>query len=127
MVPWPLLSQQVMGQPSLFQEPGQLYVRGDGTLVIEVDDPTVEVSLDGEELSITGAGIQELKLRHCFHTLSRHLYVEALSHGNGCTHDTLMAVVLVNVGNEVTIEDETVNETIVERLERDVAGAEMIE
>ena len=36
---------------------------GEGTLVIEVDDPSVEVSLDGEELSITGAGIQELKLR----------------------------------------------------------------
>lgn len=36
---------------------------GDDTLVIEVDDPTVQVSLDGEELSITGAGIQELKLR----------------------------------------------------------------
>jgi serine/threonine protein kinase len=36
---------------------------GEGTLVIEVDDPSVEVSLDGEELSITGAGLQELKLR----------------------------------------------------------------
>ena len=36
---------------------------GQGTLVIEVDDPTVQVSLDGEELSITGAGIQELRLR----------------------------------------------------------------
>jgi hypothetical protein len=36
---------------------------GEGTLVIEVDDPTVRVSLDGEELSITGAGMQELKLR----------------------------------------------------------------
>ncbi len=38
-------------------------VTGEGTLVIEVDDPTVQVSLDGEELSISGAGIQELKLR----------------------------------------------------------------
>jgi len=36
---------------------------GEGTLVIEVDDPAVEVSLDGEELSIAGAGIQELRLR----------------------------------------------------------------
>jgi len=36
---------------------------GEGTLVIEVDDPTVQVSLDGEQLSITGAGLQELKLR----------------------------------------------------------------
>ena len=36
---------------------------GAGTLVIEVDDPTVQVSLDGEQLSITGAGIQELTLR----------------------------------------------------------------
>ena len=38
-------------------------VTGEGTLVVEVDDPTVEVTLDGEELSITGAGLQELKLR----------------------------------------------------------------
>jgi len=36
---------------------------GEGTLVIEVDDPSVEVSLDGEELTITGAGMQEIKLR----------------------------------------------------------------
>ena len=36
---------------------------GEGTLVIEVDDPSVEVSLDGEELSITGAGLKEIKLR----------------------------------------------------------------
>lgn len=36
---------------------------GEGTLVIEVDDPTVQVSLDGEDLSISGAGLQELKLR----------------------------------------------------------------
>jgi WD40 repeat protein len=37
-------------------------VRGEGTLVIEVADPTVKVSLDGEELSIRGVGIQELRL-----------------------------------------------------------------
>lgn len=34
-----------------------------GTLVVEVDDPSVNISLDGEELSIGGAGIQELSLR----------------------------------------------------------------
>jgi hypothetical protein len=38
-------------------------VTGEGTLVIEVDDPTVEVSLDGEELTISGAGLQEVRLR----------------------------------------------------------------
>ena len=38
-------------------------VTGEGTLFIEVDDPTVQISLDGEELSITGAGLQQLKLR----------------------------------------------------------------
>ncbi|MBD3675630.1 MAG: serine/threonine protein kinase, partial [Planctomycetaceae bacterium] len=36
---------------------------GEGTLVIEVDDPSVEVSLDGDNLSISGAGLQELTLR----------------------------------------------------------------
>ncbi len=35
---------------------------GEGTLLIQVDDPTVVVSIDGEELTITGAGLQELKL-----------------------------------------------------------------
>jgi len=38
-------------------------VTGEGTLVIEVDDPEVQISLDGEELSISGAGLQEVRLR----------------------------------------------------------------
>ena len=36
---------------------------GEGTLVIEIDDPTVTVSIDGEEFSISGAGVEELRLR----------------------------------------------------------------
>ncbi len=36
---------------------------GEGTLVIEVDDPTVKVSIDGEQVPITGAGVEEVKLR----------------------------------------------------------------
>ena len=36
---------------------------GEGTLVIEVADPTVRISIDGEEVSIQGAGIEELRLR----------------------------------------------------------------
>jgi hypothetical protein len=35
----------------------------DGTLVIEVEDPGIKVAIDGEEITITGAGIQELKVR----------------------------------------------------------------
>jgi len=38
-------------------------VTGEGTLIIEIDDPDVQVSLDGEELSISGAGLKEIKLR----------------------------------------------------------------
>ncbi len=37
-------------------------VRGDGTLVIHVDDPEVGVSIDGEQLVITGAGAKEIRL-----------------------------------------------------------------
>jgi len=37
-------------------------VRGDGTLVIEVDDPEVSVSIDGQQLVITGAGAKEIRL-----------------------------------------------------------------
>lgn len=36
---------------------------GEGALVIEVDDPTVSVSLDGEDVTITGSGIHELRLK----------------------------------------------------------------
>jgi len=36
---------------------------GEGTLVIEVDDPNVQVSIDGEDVSISGAGVEELRLR----------------------------------------------------------------
>lgn len=35
----------------------------DGTLVVEVDDPAVSVSIDGEEMVITGAGAKEIRLK----------------------------------------------------------------
>lgn len=35
----------------------------EGTLVVEVDDPGVSVTLDGAELVITGTGAQEIRLR----------------------------------------------------------------
>ena len=34
-----------------------------GTLIVEVDDPAIKVALDGEELKITGAGPQEVRLK----------------------------------------------------------------
>jgi serine/threonine protein kinase len=34
----------------------------DGTLVVEVDDPGLSVSIDGEEIVIAGAGIKEIRL-----------------------------------------------------------------
>jgi serine/threonine protein kinase/tetratricopeptide (TPR) repeat protein len=36
---------------------------GEGTLVVEVDDPQVSITIDGEDLVITGAGPQEVRLR----------------------------------------------------------------
>jgi WD40 repeat protein len=35
----------------------------EGTLVIEINDPSVRVSVDGSEVTITGAGFAELKVR----------------------------------------------------------------
>jgi serine/threonine protein kinase len=35
----------------------------EGTLVVEVDDPGISVSLNGEELVITGAGVREVRLK----------------------------------------------------------------
>jgi putative intracellular protease/amidase len=42
---------------------------GEGSLVIEVDDPSISVQLDGEDITITGAGIHELRLRPGTHKL----------------------------------------------------------
>ncbi len=36
---------------------------GSGTLVIETDDPSLKVAIDGEEVTITGGGVEELTLR----------------------------------------------------------------
>lgn len=35
----------------------------EGTLVVEVDDPDVSVTIDGEEMVITGAGAKEIRLK----------------------------------------------------------------
>ena len=35
----------------------------EGTLVVEVDDPKVSVQIDGSEIVITGAGVQEIRLK----------------------------------------------------------------
>lgn len=54
-------------------------VRGDGTLVVEVDDPNIQVLVDGDEISITGAGPKELRLRpgqHELHTVKDGKAVE---------------------------------------------------
>ncbi len=42
-------------------------VTGEGTLVIEVADPQVSVTIDGEDLVITGAGVQQIRLRAGLH------------------------------------------------------------
>jgi len=34
-----------------------------GTLIVEVDDPGIKVALDGEDLKITGAGVEELRVK----------------------------------------------------------------
>jgi eukaryotic-like serine/threonine-protein kinase len=40
-----------------------------GTLVIKVDDPDVKVKIDGEEIVITGAGLQEFRLKPGTHII----------------------------------------------------------
>lgn len=40
-----------------------------GTLVVEVNDPAVSVSIDGEELVITGTGLKEIRLQPGQHKL----------------------------------------------------------
>jgi WD40 repeat protein len=38
-------------------------VRGDGTLLVEVNDPEVSVTIEGEDIVITGAGPKEVRLK----------------------------------------------------------------
>lgn len=42
---------------------------GSGTLVVETDDPGVGLSIDGEELVITGGGVKEIRLKPGEHKL----------------------------------------------------------
>ncbi len=41
----------------------QIVIPGQGTLVIETNDPGISISIDGEEITIQGAGVKELILR----------------------------------------------------------------
>ncbi|MBS0266999.1 MAG: protein kinase [Planctomycetes bacterium] len=45
------------------------YFTPEGTLVVEVEDPDVRVTIDGGELTIRGAGIQEVRLKTGEHKL----------------------------------------------------------
>jgi serine/threonine protein kinase len=48
------------------------FVRGDGTLVVTIDDPEVSVSIEGEDLVITGAGAKEIRVPAGEHRLTFH-------------------------------------------------------
>src|SRR5262249_8395706 len=60
-----------LASPGLTEATGATDVRGpvirlfspDGTLVVEVDDPGVSVSVDGGDVVITGAGVKEIRLK----------------------------------------------------------------
>jgi hypothetical protein len=41
----------------------------EGTLVVEIDDPSIKVTLDGKDLVIAGAGAQEIRLKPGSYTL----------------------------------------------------------
>src|SRR5438309_7399752 len=41
----------------------------DGTLVLEISDPTIDVGIDGDEVTIRGTGIHEIRLRPGAHVL----------------------------------------------------------
>jgi serine/threonine protein kinase len=41
----------------------------DGTLVLEISDPNIDVAIDGEEVTIRGAGVHEIRLRPGTHVL----------------------------------------------------------
>jgi len=44
----------------------------EGTLVVESEDPDVRITVDGEELTITGAGIKELRVKPGQYTVQAH-------------------------------------------------------
>ncbi len=65
----------------------------DGTMVIKVSDPDVKVKVDGEDVVITGAGPQELRVKPGMHT------VEAAKRGTVRTQ-----VVTVERGGKMAVE-----------------------
>ncbi len=73
----------------------------DGTLVVKVDDPSVKVQIDGEEVIIGGAGPQEIRLRAGNHR------VRAIKDGKA-VRDQLITITkgekeIVNVEFEPTV------------------------
>jgi hypothetical protein len=64
----------------------------EGTLVVEVDDPGVRVSIDGDNLVITGGGVQEIRLKTGPHTL------QATKDGKVLRHEL---VTVTNRGRQV--------------------------
>ena len=73
------------------------------------------------------AAFQKLQLRHCLDTLGRDLNVQALCHGNGSSNDSLVTIVFLDIGNQRLIDNKAVDEAIVDRLERNIARAEVIQ
>jgi formylglycine-generating enzyme required for sulfatase activity/tRNA A-37 threonylcarbamoyl transferase component Bud32 len=45
-------------------------VSGEGALIVQLDDPTIKVSIDGEELVITEAGAREVRVRPGRHRIA---------------------------------------------------------
>ena len=76
---------------------------------------------------IAVAATQEFELRQGFHTFGSDLDIEALCHRDRSTNDALVAVILLDIRDQRLIEHETVDKSVVERFERYVAGAEVVE
>lgn len=60
---WPIATALAVAATILIVGIVLTYKTPKGTLVVEVDDPAIKVALDGEELTITGAGTQELRVK----------------------------------------------------------------
>jgi hypothetical protein len=94
--------------------------RGDGTLVVQVDDPEVSVSIDGEELVITGAGAKEIRLGAGQH--------ELIAVKNGEPVHTELVTISRNGKRVVRVEVEPPPPAeAAEALESELAGVELQE
>src|SRR5690606_5963186 len=95
----------------------------DSRYLLGLHRPADQESLREVALAI----LEKLELRDSFHALGRDFYIKPTGHGDRGAYDTLVTVVLDDILDQRLVEDETVDDSGVERAEGNILRAEVIE